>query len=335
MNRGLISVIVPVFNTEKYLDKCIKSIIDQDYMNLEIIIVDDGSSDNSGKICNKWKKTDNRIKVIHKPNGGLSSARNCGLDKCTGDYIGFVDSDDSIELDMYSTLLQQMLAYNAEISICQFKKVDESGARINLPYEDGIHQYSGDEAMKFLIEDKIITSHPCNKLFTRSLWENSRFPEDRIYEDIAIMHKIFKQATSVVVTNQEKYNYLIRFDSTSFRTDSKRDYGLFLAFYERYSFIQSTFQDERLIKQCFSKAIVEGIGAVYRMNYYQTKGYQEGIAKIQIAYRENIIQILQCKELTTKQKMKVILIAYFFPAYKKICMIYRKANKEGSITKPV
>ena len=104
MHKELISIIVPVYNVEKYVEKCINSIINQTYKNLQIILVDDGSKDNSGKICDEFKLKDNRIEVIHKNNGGLSDARNAGLKLAKGDYIGFVDSDDYIEADMYETL---------------------------------------------------------------------------------------------------------------------------------------------------------------------------------------------------------------------------------------
>ena len=109
MSNVMLSIIVPVYNVEKYIGKCIESIVNQTYKDLEIILVDDGSTDNSGKICDEWARKDKRIKVIHKKNGGLSDARNAGLDICTGDYIGFVDSDDYIELNMYEDLLIQMM----------------------------------------------------------------------------------------------------------------------------------------------------------------------------------------------------------------------------------
>ena len=115
--NNLISIIVPIYNVEKYLKKCIDSIINQTYKNLEIILVDDGSPDNCGKICDEYAKKDNRIKVIHKENGGVSSARNVGVENATGEYIGFVDSDDYIEKDMYEVLINNLKKENADISI--------------------------------------------------------------------------------------------------------------------------------------------------------------------------------------------------------------------------
>ena len=121
MNKNVkISIIVPVYKVEKYLDKCVNSIVGQTYKNLEIILVDDGSPDNCPAMCDEWAQKDSRIKVIHKKNGGLSSARNAGLDACTGDYIGFVDSDDWIEPDMYEYLLNIGMKNNADVSRCEF-----------------------------------------------------------------------------------------------------------------------------------------------------------------------------------------------------------------------
>ena len=114
----LISIIVPVYNVESYLKKCLESIINQTYKNIEIILIDDGSTDSSGKICDDYANKDKRIKVIHKQNGGVSDARNTALDICRGDYIGFIDSDDYIELDMYETLLKFLLNNNLDVAMC-------------------------------------------------------------------------------------------------------------------------------------------------------------------------------------------------------------------------
>ena len=122
-----ISIIVPIYNTEKYLDRCIASIVAQSYENLEIILVDDGSSDNCGIICDRWAINDNRIKVLHKSNGGLSDARNAGLSIATGEYIGFVDSDDYIHMDMYQELFDLIKKYGADMAICEYNCVSEDG----------------------------------------------------------------------------------------------------------------------------------------------------------------------------------------------------------------
>lgn len=128
MNNGLISVIVPVYNAGKYFNNCINSIVNQTYKNLEIIIVDDGSTDSSPEICDKWAEKDSRIKVIHKENSGASSARNTGIDSAKGDYIAFVDADDRIELDMYEIMLNEIIENNADAARCGIDRVSDDGS---------------------------------------------------------------------------------------------------------------------------------------------------------------------------------------------------------------
>ena len=127
MNKPLISVIVPVYKVEKYLERCVKSICAQTYQNLEIVLVDDGSPDQCGEMCDMFAKQDSRIRVVHKENGGLSDARNAGLDVMTGDYVGFVDSDDWIEPDMYQVLYERLIKEKAEISCCGMKRCTDLG----------------------------------------------------------------------------------------------------------------------------------------------------------------------------------------------------------------
>lgn len=147
--NDLISIVVPVYNVENYLDRCVKSIIAQVYTNIEIILVDDGSSDNSGKICEKWKEKDKRIIVIHKKNGGLSSARNAGIEIAKGKYIAFVDSDDYISKNMYSELYRVLKQNNSDIAICGRKYVWDNGKRYcRYHYDKRIENYSSKEAIR-------------------------------------------------------------------------------------------------------------------------------------------------------------------------------------------
>ena len=184
-SKPLVSIIIPVYNVEKYLDKCLDSVVNQTYTNLEIILVDDGSPDRCPAICDEWKSRDSRIKVIHQPNGGLSRARNAGLKIATGEFIGFVDSDDWIEPDMYETLLSTMLETGADIVVCNFYCEEvNSDAFIQKPKSPVIERYTAEEALKLLISEKTFI-HPVvwNKLFRKHLLTNLLFPEDKIYED--------------------------------------------------------------------------------------------------------------------------------------------------------
>ena len=163
----LISVIVPVYNVEKYLEKCIDSIINQTYQNLEIILVDDGSTDGSGKICDEYSRKDNRIKVIHKENGGLSDARNIGIKNANGGLIGFIDSDDYITENMFEVLQKDLRKYNADISSCDIQNVNEAGECLKIIRVSTEGQtskvFEREEALKLLLEDTI-KSYAWNKL---------------------------------------------------------------------------------------------------------------------------------------------------------------------------
>ena len=214
MEEYKISVIVPVYKVEEYLNKCVDSIINQTYKNLEIILVDDGSPDSCGKICDEYAKKDNRIKVIHKENGGVSSARNIGLDVATGDYVGFVDSDDWIDIDMYELLIDISIKHNCDIARCtyrdyidnRFKEIKNDGKEIIL---------NSDEAIKLILEPKInrgvwTTLYKCKTI------KNVRFSDKyKVCEDYIFNYYAMKQAEKIVIKNISKYVYVIRDKSLS------------------------------------------------------------------------------------------------------------------------
>ena len=158
-----ISIIVPVYKTEKYLDKCIESILNQTFKDFELILVDDGSPDNCGKICDEWAKKDDRIVVIHKENGGVSSARNTALNNIKGEYVGFVDSDDTIEPTMYEKLYNNLIDSNAQISVCDFKFITPSGVQENKS-EIKTEIYDSSVALEVVLKGKPFAGHLCNKL---------------------------------------------------------------------------------------------------------------------------------------------------------------------------
>ncbi len=211
--KPLISVIVPVYNVEQYLNKCVDSIINQTYKNLEIILVDDGSPDRCGEICDEYAEKDDRVKVIHKENGGQGSARNMGLDICKGEYIAFVDSDDWIDLDMYECMMSDLLEYAADLSMCNFWIVN--GEKISA--EDGCEDVivmNNKQLMEFYYSDSRMNTSPCNKLYKKDLWEGLRYPENVFREDELILYKVLLKADKTVHTGLPKYFYYIRTGSS-------------------------------------------------------------------------------------------------------------------------
>lgn len=224
-----ISVIIPVYNAEKYLYRCIDSVINQTYNNLEIILVDDGSTDSSGKICDLYKAKDERIKVIHKKNGGQSTARNRGIESSSGDYIVFVDSDDWIAEDIYEHCIQ--LAEREQCDVVDFKVAFTSGEVEKL-------QWKTSYATELIEEKEILRNYllkgqtetapfsPCRKLYKRSLFEKIRFPEGKINEDIATNYRILMNCRKLVETNKIGYYYFQNSASTTRNGLRKRDFNL-------------------------------------------------------------------------------------------------------------
>ncbi|MBQ2932571.1 MAG: glycosyltransferase family 2 protein [Clostridia bacterium] len=221
----LISVIVPVYNVEKYLEKCIDSILAQTYKNLEIILVDDGSTDNSGKICDEYEKKDARIKVVHKENGGQGSARNLGLDICKGQFVSFVDSDDRIKPDMLERMLSALQKNSADIAICGI--ATNTGIKyIDNPVFECERVFNSGELMKEYVTTGNIHTGPCNKLYKRELFGNIRFPEIRVNEDYFIMHRLLGQSKKAVHTGENLYIQNIRPGSTEQSEFSERNFVL-------------------------------------------------------------------------------------------------------------
>ncbi|OLR62925.1 hypothetical protein BHF69_09680 [Anaerostipes sp. 992a] len=208
----MVSVIVPVYNIEQYLDRCIQSIVDQSYRNLEIILVDDGSKDSSGKKADSWSEQDSRITVIHRTNGGLSAARNSGIDVAKGDYLLFVDSDDWIHKDMVTFLIKNTA--KADMVCCgMLQATDIESTPMKWFKEE--HIYSNMEALDLLVENKIFTSHVMRNLYPRSIFKDIRFPEGKVFEDIRIAHKIIMQIDSICILPEAYYYYYVREDSIS------------------------------------------------------------------------------------------------------------------------
>lgn len=208
----LISVIVPVYNTEIYIDKCVTSILNQTYSNLEIIIVNDGSTDGSANICDKYSILDRRVKVIHKKNGGLSSARNVGLDVCKGEYVGFVDSDDWISPSMYETLFNSIKTKKT-ISTIGLQEVTENGniQRVRACNDTTVSRNTMLENILLGKDDVTV----CTRLFPRNVIGDIRFDEQRLNEDLLFMMSIINNIEGVVYNSNIGYFYLKRSGSIS------------------------------------------------------------------------------------------------------------------------
>lgn len=214
MNEPLISIIVPVYKVETYLERCVTSILNQTYSNFELILIDDGSPDNCPKICDQFAEKDTRIKVIHKANGGLSDARNAGLDLAKGEYIGFVDSDDFISQNMYEKLMTSILETNADMAVCNFVYVDDKGSFIE---DKNISMPVKDEELDIEAYTKRMTGEKgwyyvtaWNKLYNKALFNEMRFPKDKQHEDEFLIHHLIYQCKCIVCIKEALYYYVQR-----------------------------------------------------------------------------------------------------------------------------
>ena len=235
----MISVIVPVYNVEPYLRKCLDSIINQTYRDLEILVVDDGSTDGSGKICDEYVKQDERIQVFHTENKGLSPARNLGLDKATGDWIGFVDSDDWIEPDMYESLLKRAEETGADVVECGYCS-DYMTVSIRCIAFQGTA--SGAEALEALIRNEILTQ-VWNKIWSHHLFTGIRFPEGRSFEDVATTYKLIQDAMITGIPGNF-YHWRQRKSSISHSHDQKNLIDYWIAHKQRYENMKDCVNEE-------------------------------------------------------------------------------------------
>ena len=212
-SQPLISVIVPVYNVENYVGACIDSIIEQTYDNIEIILVNDGSTDNSGAICDQYSNRDNRIKVIHQQNGGLSMARNSGIDAMSGEYVTFVDSDDLIHREAIASMWKQLTRNAADISTISLTSFKESGTPPSKAPMGARCVMSGYNAAKSMLYQRKIDNSACGKLFKASLFATHRFPEGMLYEDLATIPLVSLAANRVAINTTGMYFYRNRTSS--------------------------------------------------------------------------------------------------------------------------
>jgi len=207
MKSDLISIIVPIHNVEKYLEECIKSLINQTYQNIEIILVEDGSPDNCGKICDEYAQKDARIKVIHKENGGLSDARNCGIEVATGKYITFVDSDDYVSKYYVQKLYNAIIENDVKVSQCNLIRVEEDGKEIEkVGYEENQIKDTK-EMIKDLSREHWESIIACSKLYDIELFQKIRYPVGKIHEDAFVTYKILYNTDKIAIVNDYLYYY--------------------------------------------------------------------------------------------------------------------------------
>lgn len=236
-----ISIIVPVYNVEKYIHKCVDSILNQSFKDFELILIDDGSPDNCGKICDEYASQDSRVIVVHKENGGQATARNAALDIARGEYIGFVDSDDYIESDMYEILYNMCIENDCDISNCSSTIYYKDRKVVNGGHKFMIHDRK--EAMKVVTEGVLYDECLWTKLIKKSLLENIRIPTGIAYEDTAFTYKLIDRAEKICCIGKAKYNYVKRENSTMDSAVKNVKIDAVLIYEEMYKFMEKKYPE--------------------------------------------------------------------------------------------
>lgn len=308
----LISVIVPVYNVEKYLPKCVDSILNQTYRNLEVILVDDGTKDASDAICDAYAQKDPRVKVIHKENGGLSSARNAGIDIAQGEYLGFVDSDDWIEPDMYETLLSLAEKYRVKM-VCggRFNVNDATGVRtpgLCPPVEEVI---SGEELVSRIFLWDNIDSAAWDKLYHHSLFREIRYPLGKIVEDVPTTYRIALAAGKIAMCDKHFYNYLYRENSITTAAISEKTFHFAEHTKKIYPFICESYpQLKNQARYLRVRSLIHSIERVEQAQNTDRKRYAAKNKEEQKELRKHTGFLLNSPYFDKKAKLRNIMLAW-------------------------
>ena len=307
----LISVIVPVYNVEKYLERCFESIKNQSYKNIEIILVNDGSQDCSGEICEKLKKTDMRTKVIHKKNGGLSSARNAGLEIAEGEYIGFVDSDDWIDCNMYEALYNNINKFHTKISCCGRYNVDaKTGEKAIGLCPENEELILVEEGLKRLLKWDNIDSSAVDKLFHRSVFEHFRFPMGVISEDVAIMYQIFAWVGALSLVPLPMYYYYHRENSITMSKFDERKLVVLEHSNKILDFVKEKYPGAEMAAYYFRYTqLIFVYDGIVNSRAYTDKNYKKLLYEISGEIKQNR-EKFKYYLVTRAQKSKAIFVTY-------------------------
>ncbi|MGL5357206.1 MAG: glycosyltransferase [Cetobacterium sp.] len=292
-----VSVIVPVYNVEKYLDKCLKSIVNQTLKDIEIIIVNDGTKDNSEEIILKYEKKDKRIKYYKKENGGLSDARNYGLEKSTGEYISFIDSDDFIDSDMLEKMYNNAKENESDIIVCGFKSVYESGIKRTEKKYD-----------KIKFKDILEISFAWNKIYNHSFLKtlNFRFPVGKHFEDMYCIPELAIKTSKITSISETPYNYVIRENSITTKRDNSKIFDLLEACIYNKNLVELT-ENKELKKEWIEYS--KGIKKIFFsfINNYTFKFKLKNFNKT--------IQYLKSLEIVNIFDYLILVCSMFYPKY--------------------
>lgn len=298
MVNELITVIVPVYNVEQYLDKCVDSILSQTYSNIEVVLVDDGSTDDSGKMCDEYKKKDNRIVVIHQTNQGLSGARNSGIDIAKGVYITFIDSDDYVSKKYIEFLYTMICDNSADIASCKEKKFYEVSDIVEEDVvKSSVQIYKKEQALENMLYRRNVDSYAVGKLYKKVLFQEIRFPVGVLFEDTKTIYKVYDLIDKIAVSSEGLYYYLQRRGSIVNSSFDKKKMEQVWASEEIVEFVSRKYP--QLLLAAVSKYFISAID-VYRKipNNVEYKKEKKELEYIIRKYRKDVLKDKNNKLLT-------------------------------------
>ena len=321
--EDLISIVIPVYKVEKYLDKCIKSIINQTYKNLEIIIVDDGSPDKCPQMCDEFAQKDKRIKVIHKENGGLSDARNAGIDIAKGKYITFVDSDDYITDDYVEYMYNLIKKYNTKMATCETQIVHiESDEKKQEQFQENIEVLTArDLFYKILFAQKSDVS-AYSKLYETKLFDDIRYPKGVVYEDTATTYKLIEKCDKIATGNKKCYFYCARPNSISKMSGfNKNEIDYIKNTDEMLKYLQNKYVD---LEQAINRFELYANFRILRLLLFTTPRDKQKEKEVFTKIKSKRMKVLKYKDTPKRDKMAIILSFFGLKIFRFSWFVYSK-----------
>lgn len=320
MKMAKISVIVPVYRVEQYIEKCVNSILSQTLADIEVILVDDGSLDNCVKICDNFANKDSRVKVLHKKNEGLSAARNTGLTLAESEYISFVDSDDYLAEDMLELLYNNIIKYSADISICGLYDCYED-KKIPQYAKNELLVVDNKEALRLALEGEKFSVNAVNKLYKKNLFDKISFPEGKLSEDAFTIPKILAKAEKIVFDSSPKYYYVHRGQSITTSNFKRNDFDVVEAYSEILEFVKENFKD--LTKQAEFRLLWSYTYVFDKMILSKDFRITDDYKKTLGILRANTLKMLRNQFFSLKRKI-AMLILYVSPSLYRVLLKYQK-----------
>jgi len=318
-----VSIIALVYNLEEYTPLCIESVLDQSFKDFELILVNDGSTDSSGRICDEYAEKDSRIKVVHKSNAGIAAARNTGIEHSTGEYIAFIDCDDYFHERMIEILYSHIISTRADIAMCDFfpTKEGKDAQRKNTFTDYSVSTFTNEQVLQGLYEKGHTYVVPWNKLYRKKIFTNVKYPSGYLYDDEFTAHKVLFQADKTVYIHVPLYFYVIRKGSTTHSSMTEKKFDKVLALHDRVEFFRV-----RNLRELEEKALLdftEYFFWYYLQSQIDLPGASKRRAEIKNYYDQLFFRIIKIPQINLKQ-MIVFSIFRFSPYFHKLLITNRR-----------